>query len=181
MSDIEKKDRELFREAVGAVRPMRDNHLHHPHPPPKPGLLEPHSSLPDLFEEVLRDLPENYELQPGDVLSYARPGTSRQILRRLRRGQFRIDAELDLHGLNLRDARRSLLEFLHEHHRKRLGCVRIIHGKGWRSGNQGPVLKPAVNEWLRQLDEVLAFVSARPADGGTGALYVLLRAHSSQS
>lgn len=181
MSDIEKEDRELFRSAVGAVRPVRNNHMHDTPPPPKPGLLEPLSSSPDLFEDVLRDLPDNHGLQPGDILSYARPGTSRHILRRLRRGQYRIDAELDLHGLSLREARQSLLDFLHENHRNRFGCVRIIHGKGWRSGNQGPVLKPAVNEWLRQLDEVLAFVSARPADGGTGALYVLLRANSNRS
>ena len=180
-SEIDEEDGDLFRNAIGDVRPMHnDKHPDiRPLPPPRP--VHSTHSLQKLMEDSLNDPSDDPDLQPGDILSYARPGTSRQIIRRLRRGQYRIDAELDLHGLGLHEARRILLAFVREQQRQRLGCVRIIHGKGWRSGNQGPVLKPGVNHWLRQLDEVLAFASARPADGGTGALYVLIRANSRMS
>ncbi|WP_156782699.1 Smr/MutS family protein [Acidihalobacter yilgarnensis] len=181
MPDMDDEDGELFRQAIGQVRPVRtDQHPdYRPAPPPRPLQRDP--APRQLIEDSLQDPPDDPDLQPGDILSYARPGTSRQMIRRLRRGQYRIDAELDLHGLGLREARQALLAFVRERHLQRLGCVRIIHGKGWRSGNHGPVLKPGVNHWLRQLDEVLAFASARPVDGGTGALYVLLRANSTSA
>ncbi len=107
--------------------------------------------------------------------SYVRPGLSRQTLRRLRRGEWHIQAELDLHGLTKVEARRELAEFLHECKRRGSRCVRIIHGKGLRSPNKEPVLKVHVRHWLTQRDEVLAFVSARPVDGGDGAVVVLLK------
>ncbi|MEX0606657.1 MAG: Smr/MutS family protein, partial [Halofilum sp. (in: g-proteobacteria)] len=87
-----------------------------------------------------------------------------------------IDAELDLHGMTRVEAATALEQFMRECRQRRLGCVRIVHGKGRRSSDQGPVLKPAVANWLRRRNEVLAFTSARPVDGGSGALYVLLSA-----
>jgi len=93
---------------------------------------------------------------------------------RLRRGEFAVGDEIDLHGLGADAARDALREFLAEALRRRLGCVRVIHGKGLRSGPGGPVLKHAVNVWLRKVDAVLAFTSAPRRDGGTGAVYVLL-------
>lgn len=107
--------------------------------------------------------------------SYVRPGLSRQTLRRLRGGDWHIQAELDLHGLTKVEAKHELAEFLHECKRRGGRCVRIIHGKGLRSPNKEPVLKHHVRHWLTQRDEVLAFVSARPADGGSGAVVVLLK------
>jgi DNA-nicking Smr family endonuclease len=98
------------------------------------------------------------------------------VLRRLRRGDYRIEAELDLHGLTLIEARAQLREFLLAATARRLRCLRIVHGKGLRSGQRGPVLKQAVNSLLRRLDLVLAFTSAAMHDGGTGATLVLLRA-----
>jgi DNA-nicking Smr family endonuclease len=86
-----------------------------------------------------------------------------------------VAAELDLHGMTSELARSALREFMAECRRRDHRCVRIIHGKGRGSSNRGPVLKGKVNRWLRQRDDVLAFCSARPVDGGTGALYVLLR------
>lgn len=178
MTEIDDKDRELFRQAVGAVRRLGTDKSPPHQEAPRPRLRAPEVSPQEMIERALSDPSPDPELQPGDVLSFARPGVSRQTLRRLRRGQYRIDAELDLHGLGLKEARHALLEFVRDHRAGHLTCVRVIHGKGWKSGNQGPVLKPAVNHWLRQLDEVLAFVSARPVDGGTGAVYVLLRSNS---
>jgi DNA-nicking Smr family endonuclease len=111
-----------------------------------------------------------------DALSFQRPGVRTQVLRRLRRGLFPIEDELDLHGLNQAAARDHLAEFIAANRRAGHRCVRIIHGKGYRSGARGPILKIAVNSWLRRLSDVMAFTSARAIDGGTGAVYVLLRA-----
>jgi DNA-nicking Smr family endonuclease len=115
-----------------------------------------------------------YELQPGDELAFRRSGISELVLRRLRRGQYRIEAELDLHGCTLAQALPQLQGFLREARAHGLTCVRIIHGKGLRSGNRGPVLKNSVNAQLRCAEGVLAFASARPPAGGTGATLVLL-------
>jgi DNA-nicking Smr family endonuclease len=115
-----------------------------------------------------------YEVQPGDELRFARPGVPDNVLRSLRRGLYRVEAETDLHGLNASEAAMHLGEFLREARARRLRCVRIIHGKGLRSGARGPVLKNTVNHLLRRADAVLAFASARPVDGGTGATLVLL-------
>jgi DNA-nicking Smr family endonuclease len=112
----------------------------------------------------------------ADELSFHRPGVRTQELRRLRRGLYPIEQELDLHGLSQAAARDNLAEFLVQNRDAGRRCVKIIHGKGYRSGARGPILKIAVNSWLRRHADVMAFTSARPIDGGTGAVYVLLRA-----
>jgi DNA-nicking Smr family endonuclease len=112
----------------------------------------------------------------ADELSFRRPGVRTQELRRLRRGLYPIEEELDLHGLSQAAARDNLTEFLVQNRDAGRRCVKIIHGKGYRSGARGPILKIAVNSWLRRHTDVMAFTSARPIDGGTGAVYVLLRA-----
>jgi DNA-nicking Smr family endonuclease len=112
----------------------------------------------------------------AEVLSFQRAGVRTQVMRRLRRGQIAIEDELDLHGLQQIAARERLAEFLAHSRDAGRRCVRVIHGKGYRSGARGPVLKTAVDLWLRRHHDVMAFTSARAIDGGTGALYVLLRA-----
>lgn len=113
----------------------------------------------------------------GDgALSFQRAGVRIQVMRRLRRGLYPIDEELDLHGLTQMSARARLADFLARCRDGGCRCVRVIHGKGYRSGVRGPVLKTAVNLWLRRHTDVMAFVSARAIDGGAGAVYVLLRA-----
>ncbi len=99
-----------------------------------------------------------------------------QELRRLRRGLYPVEEELDLHGLSQAAARDNLAQFLVQNRDAGRRCVKIIHGKGYRSGARGPILKIAVNSWLRRHADVMAFISTRPIDGGTGAVYVLLRA-----
>jgi DNA-nicking Smr family endonuclease len=111
----------------------------------------------------------------GAVLSFRRSGIRDQVMRRLRRGLIPSDDELDLHGLSQTAARDRLAEFLVHSRDAGHRCVRIVHGKGYRSGARGPVLKAAVNLWLRRHLDVVAFTSARAIDGGTGAVYVLLR------
>ena len=128
--------------------------------------------------QVLRDSLELSSLEgilDNSVhLNYCRSGVSEHILRKLRKGRYSVQAEIDLHGLTVVRAREELNSFLAECRREHLGCVRVIHGKGLRSGNAGPVLKSKVAVWLKQASHVVAYTSARPVDGGTGALYVLL-------
>ena len=131
--------------------------------------------------EVLReslmgsdDLPDALE-QLGEEVSYRRESLPERTFRQLRRGRFRIEDETDLHGLTAAQARMQLRVFIVESAARGLGCVRVIHGKGLRSGPRGPVLKTRVQHWLARWEEVLAFVSARARDGGSGAVYVLLR------
>jgi DNA-nicking Smr family endonuclease len=112
----------------------------------------------------------------GDPLSFQRAGVRTQVVRRLRRGLFPIEDQLDLHGLSQTAARDQLSQFLEFNRNAGRRCVRIIHGKGYRSGARGPILKIAVDLWLRRHLDVMAFTSARAIDGGTGAVYVLLRA-----
>jgi DNA-nicking Smr family endonuclease len=115
-----------------------------------------------------------YEVQPGDELLFRRTGISETVLRRLRRGMYRVEEEIDLHGMNVDEAATHLTGFLREARSRGLRCVRVIHGKGLRSGSRGPVIKNTVNALLRRADAVLAFASARPVAGGTGATLVLL-------
>ena len=109
-------------------------------------------------------------------LSFQRAGIRDQMMRRLRRGLIPSEDELDLHGLTQTEARDQLADFIAHSRNAGRRCVRVVHGKGYRSGARGPVLKTAVNLWLRRHLDVMAFTSAKAIDGGTGAVYVLLRA-----
>jgi DNA-nicking Smr family endonuclease len=123
-------------------------------------------------------LSENYdpaEVETGEELLFIRSGVQHSVLAKLRRGQFSIEAELDLHGMIVRVAQVEVANFLRECRNRSIRCARIVHGKGYGSWQKQPVLKNKLNKWLRQRDEVLAFCSARPVDGGTGAVYVLIK------
>jgi len=172
---ISEEDARLFRQAVKRVRPLHHDkatpHPARPKPIPKQRILDERKVLDDL----LSDAYDPAELETGDELLFARPGLQHTLLRKLRRGQFSVNAELDLHGMTVAQARIALSEFLHHCRNSRARCVRIIHGKGHGSHQKIPILKSKVNGWLRQRDEVLAFCSARRVDGGGGAVYVLLK------
>lgn len=169
-------DLALFRESmqdVAPLQPLNQAELALTKPPaiPLKTIEDEQQVLLDMFSDEY----DPTELQPGDMLSYLRPGIQHRVFNKLRRGEYRVAAELDLHGLNMRQARVYLAEFLITVYPLQGECVRIIHGKGNRSSHRGPVLKTKVNHWLRQHDRVQAFHSARPVDGGTGAVYVLLK------
>lgn len=143
---------------------------------PKP---KPRKQSPNVSEKLDGKLPFPDEtLGFGDTLSYLSPGQQKNVLRKLRRGHYGVDAELDLHGLNSKEAKHHLLHFLHHCVEDGFRCVHIIHGKGYRSPDNRPILKNNLNLWLRQHQDVLAFCSAAPKDGGSGAVLVLL--HLSQ-
>jgi DNA-nicking Smr family endonuclease len=110
-----------------------------------------------------------------EALFFARPGLQQRQLQRLKRGQLAIGAELDMHGMTAAMARSAVVNFIALCREQHIRCVRIIHGKGYGSGDSAPVLKNRINSWLRQHHDVLAFSSAQIRDGGSGALYVLLR------
>lgn len=171
---IDDDDKQLFRAAVADAKRLPAQPLRST-PRPKPKARFTRAAARETLEESLTGLPDPNEPLLGDGLWFARPGVQDATLRKLRRGYYSIGAELDLHGLRAEAARLALLEFIQTAHERRTRCVRIIHGKGYRSGPRGPVLKQKLNGWLRQRDDVLAFCSARIEDGGTGAVYVLLR------
>ena len=114
-------------------------------------------------------------IDSGEELAFLREGLSRQVLRKLRRGHWVVQDELDLHGMNRVQAAGSVAEFLRHCRARRLRCVRIVHGKGLGSRNREPVLKGKLRKWLAQRDEVLAFCQAPATQGGGGALLVLLK------
>ena len=143
---------------------------------PLPSAQPRQSRLDELavLAEML-DGPDPETFESGDTLTYRGPGIQDTVWKRLRRGGSVQQAVLDLHGLNRDGAKRAIVEFLATCAARDHRCVRIIHGKGNGSPNSGPVLKRLLDGWLRKRRDVLAFASARPEDGGTGAVYVLLR------
>jgi DNA-nicking Smr family endonuclease len=166
-----------FRAAVGAVTPLairqRVEHDRPPHPPVA------HKRLEDDQQVLIASVSDEFEidtlLHTDADLSFRRPGIGPDVLRKLRRGEWVIQDHLDLHGLRVDEARELLGQFLREALRRGLRCVRVVHGKGLGSKDRQPVLKGKARVWLAQRDEVIAFCQARPAEGGSGALVVLLR------
>jgi DNA-nicking Smr family endonuclease len=174
------EDKELFRANLTDVTPITPHGRIVPPPtrlPPIPlSLLRDEREV--IFESLHDPIRWDEDAETGEELSFVRPGISRQILRRLRRGEWVSQAELDLHGLIRVEAKIELVNFLFECKRRSIRCVRIIHGKGLGSKNREPVLKNHVRHWLMQRDEIMAFVQARPVDGGGGAVMVLLKSNT---
>lgn len=172
--EINVRDKQLFRSAVGpvaAVSGAKRRRPNHPMPSARPLLTEADERA--VIGELMDEAPP--DIETGDDLSYRHEGVQLSVLRRLRRGHYRCQAEIDLHGMVVDVARHCLAVFLRGALDRDYRCVRVVHGKGLRSGHRGPVLKTKVSGWLRQRNEVMAFCSAREIDGGTGAVYVLLR------
>jgi len=119
--------------------------------------------------ESLAPFSPDEAMETGEELLFVRPGVSRQTLRKMRRGHWVVEANLDLHGMTRSEAAASVTEFLHRCAAQRLRCVRIVHGKGLG------VLKAKLRRWLPMKDEVLAFTQAPATQGGGGALLVLLK------
>lgn len=168
-------DRDLFRRMLGDVKRVRSDKVHHRRSEPEPSARFRRNDEAEVLSDSLNGAVDPAELETGEELNYRRPQVRQSDFRRLRRGQISVAEEIDLHGLSAEQAREALAEFLTDAVGRGLRCVRVIHGKGLRSGPNGPVIKRRISRWLRRRDEVLAFCSARPVDGGTGAIYVLLR------
>jgi DNA-nicking Smr family endonuclease len=167
-------DTQLFREAVRGVKPLGVRELPRQGPKPRPRARFTRADRMAVLKESLEAPAADPEVSSGEELSFRRPGVQIEVLRRLRRGEYRVQREIDLHGLTVAQAKQVLRELLADALDRQVRCIRIIHGKGLRSGHRGPVLKSAVVAVLSRSAAVLAFVSARQVDGGTGAVYVLL-------
>lgn len=165
----------LFRDAVGDVRSVTHDRVEETRAAPAP--LVRHSERDDrsVMQSLLDDLSESDFLETGEHLSYTAPGIQRSVLKKLKSGRYSIQSEIDLHGLTVEEARVELSGFLKEAQERRHLGIRVIHGKGRKNAERAPRLKPAVNQWLQRNKMVLAFCSARMNDGGTGAVYVLLK------
>jgi DNA-nicking Smr family endonuclease len=175
---IDEEDAVLFRSAVGDAVPLRTAPRHVRASVPRhavavQSLLDEHAALAESRDAALD--PDS-ALETGEEAAFLRDGLPRQVLRRLRRGHWVVQGELDLHGLTRAEAREALAAFLREAVRRARRCVRVVHGKGLGSKNREPVLKGKVRGWLAQREEVLAFCQAPAAQGGSGAMLVLLRA-----
>lgn len=166
----------LFRQAVGDARPLRRDVVEPVRKPVPAKARFTRRDERDVLDESLEPSRTDTEFGSGDTLSFCRGQVGRRTFRKLGRGRFSVQSELDLHGMTVREAREALAGFVEAAHYRGHRCVRIIHGKGRGSGMAGPVLKGKVDAWLRRWDAVLAFVSAQPVDGGSGAIYVLLKA-----
>jgi DNA-nicking Smr family endonuclease len=167
-------DFDAFRRAVEGARPIKNDRVHFERDRPTPRARFTRQEHNAVLDEAMNGNPDPTLLGTGEELFFARPGLKRGVLKKLKRGQFTLGAEIDLHGLTTEQAREALREFLAECAWHRHSCVRVITGKGKGSGHRGPVLKPRVARWLRKHEDVHAFSTARPNDGGSGALYVLL-------
>ena len=170
----EDDDIKLFRSTIGPVRPITDQRDHSRPPASSPQPRQTQADEQQVVAELLLYSPEELQVECGEEISWRHPGLQLGVMRKLRRGRFAIADELDLHGMRLPVAEQAITEFISHSRELNYGCVRIVHGKGLRSRKQ-PILKNLTAKLLRRMPGVLAYCSARPVDGGTGAVYILLR------
>lgn len=173
---LARAEKNLFVRAAGAVQPLPDTgRLILKQVRAAPMLMRyQHDEQAVLHEAISDEFDVGTLLDTDDLLSFRRPGIGTDVTRKLRRGDWSIQRQLDLHGLRRDDAREALSNFIREAYKHGIRCVRVVHGKGLGSPGKAPILKSRVHSWLVQKKEVLAFVQAKPADGGAGALVVLL-------
>lgn len=174
-SDDDIDDKSLFQQAVSGARKLEQDKIR-PHrkrikPIPRHLISDEQAALEESL--AMPYVPDDIEV--GDELLFSRNGVQNSVIRKLKKGQYPLEAELDLHRLTSLQAYEALVTFITQCTQRQIRCIRIIHGKGLSSKEKRPVLKGKVDRWLRQRDDILAFCSARSFDGGTGAVYVLLR------
>jgi DNA-nicking Smr family endonuclease len=169
-------ERNLFTRAVGQVQPIAAKprvQVNIPAPIPR-RLQQDIDDAAALQESMSDEFDVSTLLDVDDQMSFRRPGIGTDVTRKLRKGEWSIQGQIDLHGLRSDEARNAVGQFIRDAKRMGWRCVRVVHGKGLGSPGKEPVLKSKVQRWLVQKNEVLAFVQAKPSDGGAGALVVLL-------
>ncbi len=172
-------EKNLFTRAIGDVKLLPPHHgnrvrLQTDQPPPIP-VQQQLDEQRVLLESISDDFDFSTLLDTDDALSFRRPGVGTDVTRKLRKGDWSIQRQIDLHGFRTDEAREALSAFIRDAVKHGIRCVRVVHGKGLGSPGKTPVLKGRVQGWLIQKDQVLAFVQAKPAEGGAGALVVLLK------
>jgi DNA-nicking Smr family endonuclease len=170
MKEKPERDTDLFRQALEGVTPLAPTDRITPAPKPHKTPLRTNPASAEVTDTL-----SDHGAGEHAISEFLRPGLNRMTLRKLRHGEWRIQDELDLHGLNGDAARKLLVEFLHDTTQRGLRCVNVIHGKGWRSEGRDGILKVLTRHWLTQHPQVLAFCEAPPQAGGGGAVWVLLK------
>jgi len=170
MKEKPEQDTDLFRQALEGVTPLAPPDRITPASKPRSYSL--HAAF---SSEEVSDPLSDHGAGDSAIAEFLRPGLNRVTLRKLRHGEWRIQDELDLHGLNSDAARKLLGEFLLDATQRGLRCINVIHGKGWRSEGRDGILKVLTRHWLTQHPQVLAFCEAQPQAGGGGAVWVLLK------
>jgi DNA-nicking Smr family endonuclease len=165
----------LFREMVPGVSALKQDRVAPYRPARKPDARQRLRDEQKVMDELLGDSDDDASFGSGDELSWLKDGCPPKLLRHLRRGRYTVQAEIDLHGHTVLQAKQALHEFLQDCAARQLGCVRVIHGKGLGSPGRTPVIKGKVLRWLSRNGDVIAVCSAPARDGGTGAVFVLLR------
>lgn len=180
MAKLDKNDTELFRDYVKDVKPLKKHDKvifdHKPVTIKTPtNIKQKQTATTETVEPEITLFDDFIDIDAEEELFFAKPGLQTKLLRNFRRGQIPIEKVIDLHGFTIAEAKLELVRFLQSSLEQKKRNVLIIHGKGIHSKAKTTTIKSAINCWLRQLNEVLAFCSAQPKDGGRGAIYVLLR------
>lgn len=169
------EEREAFREAMADVEPLVTDRIAPDRPAPPPVAAQRERETEQARLDLASGAADPEPAETGEEVFWCREGLQRRARRRLRTGQVPVEGAIDLHGLRVEEARESLGAFLHQSLARGRRCVRVVHGKGRRSPGGEGILRAKVQKWLTRRDEVLAFASCTPVDGGTGAVYVLLK------
>jgi DNA-nicking Smr family endonuclease len=165
-----------FQAAIKGVKPINNDRIDlYAHPENTRPFRDKNHYHDESEPTHLSDEWESPEVSGEEFLFFARPGLQFKAQKQLRQGKLIIDDHLDLHGLTITEARETLLEFILFAQKQQIRCIRLVHGKGYRASSEKPVLKNKVNSWLRQHPDILAFSSAQAKDGGTGAMYIILK------
>jgi len=168
-----------FKEAMKGVKPIKNDRIDlYAHPQNTSPFKDKSQYDKSLNHAPISDEWESSEVSGEEFLFFARSGLQFKAQKQLRQGKIIIDDHLDLHGFTITEARETLLEFISFAQKQQIRCIRLVHGKGYKASSKKPVLKNKINSWLRQHPDILAFSSAQPKDGGTGALYIILKKES---
>jgi len=168
--DNDMDDSNLFSQAMGDVKPHKHEKVSQYK---KPTSIKLRKQSPQ--QEIKDTLSDDFIPECGEFLEFFRPGIQKSLLKQIRNGKLPIEDRLDLHGYTRDQARKTLLDFIHHGQQNNFKLVCVVHGKGYHSEDGRPVLKAMVNKWLQNIDIVLAFTTAHIQDGGTGAVYVLIK------
>ncbi len=172
-TEINAAEKALFRDTVRKVKPLTHTKVALKRPTPINKVSKPVNPKEEVLDSPFSDYESLDPVSGEDLLEFTRPGIQHKVLRKLRTGQYNVEAILDLHGKTVMEAKESLQVFLQTCQERDVRHTLIIHGKG--HGRSKPILKNKLNHWLRQTEQVLAFCSATIKDGRSGAMYVLLK------
>lgn len=174
-SKISEKDKKLFRDTIGDIERIKDNDIIIDKPKPSPHPKRNKENELDFSYRINEGELHEDLVDGNDEIKFCRAGYSDSKFKRLRQGKYKIEDELDLHGMKIEEARKELAIFLDKCKHRSIFCVLVIHGKGYGSKNKSPIIKNKLNQWLRHHDMVWGFSSAQPSDGGTGAIYLCFK------